>query len=277
MLVVVGMIAKDMQPLSVVENEGFQNLMYAMDPRYELPSRSTLTQSLHPQKYEEIKQNVKADLCQVKYVALTADQWTSKQTLGYITVTCHYINEAWELCSQVLDTLNVDKDHTAENLAEELQKIAQEWGVDGKLSCIITGNASNIVATVNLLGWRHIPCFAHTLNLIVRDSLQADDEVSRLQQKCKEIVTFLRCSMNATERLLSLQLQTDPARKDLKFKQDVEAHWNSTYYMMERIVELNEVVTTALCLLGKNYLCLNPSEREVIVRIVFMLKTQHER
>lgn len=95
---------------------------------------------------------VKADLFQVNYVALTTDLWTSNQTLGYITVTCHYINEAWELCSRVLDTLNVDKDHTAENLAEELQKIAQEWGVDGKVSCIITDNASNIVAAVNLLG-----------------------------------------------------------------------------------------------------------------------------
>ena len=103
----------------------------------------------------------------MKYVALTSDLWTSKQILGYITVTFHYINEVWELCSRVLDTLNVDKDHTAENLAEELQKVAEEWRVDGNISCIITDNASNMVVAIKLLGWQHLPCFAHTLNLIV--------------------------------------------------------------------------------------------------------------
>ena len=106
----------------------------------------------------------------------------------------------------------------------------------------------------------------------MRDSLQADSEVSRLQQKCKEIVTFVRRSTKATEKRLSLQSHTDPETKDLKLKQDVETRWNSTFYMMERVIELNEVVTTALCLLEKNHLCLTPTEREVIVRIISVLK-----
>ena len=269
---VVRMIVKDMQPLSVVENEGFRRLMQVMDPRYQLPSRSTITRSLLPQKYEALKQTVKVELTQVKYVALTTDLWTSNQTLGYITVTFHYISHEWELHSRVLDTLNLDKDHTAANLAEELQKIAVEWGVDGKISCIITDNASNIVAAINQLGWRHLPCFAHTLNLVVRDSIQGDDEVSRLQQKCKQIVTFFHHSTKATEKLLSIQQQTGSEVKNLKLKQDVETRWNSTFYMMERLHQLNEVVTTTLCLLGKNHLCLSPSDCEVIVQIVSLLK-----
>ena len=269
---VLGMIAKDMQPLSVVENGGFRKLVQVLDPRYQLPSRSTITRSLLPRKYDDVRRAVKAELCQVTYVALTTDLWTSNQTLGYITVTCHFINEAWELCSRVLDTLNVDKDHTAVNLSEELQKIAEEWGIDGKVCCIVTDNARNIVAAVNLLGWRHLPCFAHTLNLIVQDSVQGDSEVSRLQQKCKDIVTFFHRSSKATEKLLSLPSQTDTDTKHLKLKQDVETRWNSTFYMMQQIIQLNEVVTTALCLLGKNHLCLNPSEREVIAQVVSLLR-----
>lgn len=266
------MIAQDMQPISVVENEGFRRLLHVMDPRYQLPSRSTITRALLPQKYEVVKSIVKTELNQTQYVALTTDLWTSNQTVGYITVTCHFVSEAWELCSRVLDTVNVDKDHTAENPAGELNRIATEWEIGSKISCITTDNASNIVAAANLLRWRHLPCFAHTLNLIVQDSLQADSEVSRLQEKCKEITTAFRRSTKATEKLMSIQRQTHLETQHLRLKQDVETRWNSTYYMIERIADLNEVVTTALCLLGKNHLCLDPSDYAVVVHTISVLK-----
>ena len=38
--------------------------------------------------------------------------------------------------------------HTAEVLASELMDIAQEWGVTERVVCVITDNASNIVAAV---------------------------------------------------------------------------------------------------------------------------------
>jgi len=270
---VLTMIAQDMQPISVVENEGFRRLLHVMDPRYQLPSCSTITRVLLPQKYEVVKSIVKAELNQTQYMALTTDLWTSNQTVGYIMVTCHFVSEAWELCSRVLDTVNVDKDHTAENLAGELNRIATEWEIGGKISCITTDNASNIVAAANLLRWRHLPCFAHTLNLIVRDSLQADSElVSRLQEKCKEITSAFRRSTKATEKLMSIQRQTHPETQHLRLKQDVETRWNSAYYMIERIADLNEVGMTALCLLGKNHLCLDPSDHAVVVQTISVLK-----
>lgn len=43
-----------------------------------------------------------------------------------------------------------------------------------KVVAIVTDNASNIVSAARATGWRHIPCFAHTLNLVVQDALQAD-------------------------------------------------------------------------------------------------------
>ena len=42
--------------------------------------------------------------------------------------------------------------------------------------------------------------------------------------------------------------------------------------MMERIADLNEVVTTALCLLGKNDLCLDPSDHAVVAQTISVLK-----
>ena len=88
-----------MQPLSVVENEGFVKFVKELDLQYQLPSCSTVTRSLLPKKYEKIKDALKCELMQVKNVALTTDLWTSNQTLSYLTLTCHYINQEMQLCS----------------------------------------------------------------------------------------------------------------------------------------------------------------------------------
>ena len=167
----------------------------------------------------------------------------------------------------------MQKNHTAPNFAEELKKIAEEWEIPEKICCIITDNAANIVAAVNLLGWRHLPCFAHTLNLIVQDSLKAVDGLPSLQQKCKDIVSNFYRSSKATEKLLSIQSQSHTTARAVKLKQDVKTRWNSTFYMMERLLELQEAVTTALCLSGRNDLCLTNSEFDSIKQIVSGLKS----
>jgi len=54
---IVEMITKDMQPLSFVENSGFQNVIQLTDSRYLelLPSRRTLTRSILPDLYSSTK------------------------------------------------------------------------------------------------------------------------------------------------------------------------------------------------------------------------------
>ena len=133
---------------------------------------------------------MKAELAEVEYCALTTDLWSSRTTQGYITVTCHFISSDWKLSSIVLDTLPVDGAHTAENLAAELMSVASEWGITDKIVCLVTDNASNIVAAVRLNGWKHMPCFAHTLNLVVQDSIKADSQLSEIQKKCHDIVSY---------------------------------------------------------------------------------------
>lgn len=55
----------------------------------------------------------------------------------------------------------------------------------------MTDNGANMVAAVHKAGWSHHPCFAHTLNLIVKDSLKTVPEVVKVLEKCSAIVSFL--------------------------------------------------------------------------------------
>ncbi|XP_068244012.1 zinc finger BED domain-containing protein 4-like [Palaemon carinicauda] len=113
------------------------------------------------------------------------------------------------------------------------------------------------------------PCFAHTLNLVVQDSIKNTNKIKLSQEKIKRIVSFFHHSVKATDKLSEIQNQNGVERK--KLIMDVDTRWNSTFYMMERFLEQHEAITTTLCLLGKSNMCLSSEELEVVKGAVLLL------
>uniref|UniRef100_A0AAZ1Y039 Uncharacterized protein n=1 Tax=Oreochromis aureus TaxID=47969 RepID=A0AAZ1Y039_OREAU len=68
---------------------------------------------------------------------------------------------------------------------------------------------------VHKAGWRHFPCFAHTLNLVVKDSVKAVPEVVQVLEKCRVIVSFFHHSTKATEKLKDILQQLKVAEHKL--------------------------------------------------------------
>lgn len=48
--------------------------------------------------------------------------------------------------------------------AAELTRIGKEWNVSEKVVALVADNAANAIAAARITGWKHLPCFAHTLN-----------------------------------------------------------------------------------------------------------------
>ncbi|KAL2095565.1 hypothetical protein ACEWY4_007713 [Coilia grayii] len=92
------MIEMDMLPISVVEGKGFQELIQFLEPEYRIPSRRTMTRLIESH-YEEGKQELATKLSTAEKVALTTDCWTALTTETYITITCHYISDDWQMNS----------------------------------------------------------------------------------------------------------------------------------------------------------------------------------
>ena len=113
------------------------------------------------------------------------------------------------LQSFVLCTIHVDNAHSGENLVAELMSIIDKWKITEKVACVVTDNASNIVAAVRLNGWKHLPCFAHTLNLIVQDSLKAYTQLAEIQKKCHRIVSYFHHSNKASDKHMQSWTTTD--------------------------------------------------------------------
>ena len=171
------MIARDMQPATIVEETGFQSLVRLLDSRYQLPSRRHIMRSLLPDMYTTRAREIKRELLQISHVALTSDLWTSRTKESYLTITCHFVTSTWELKSLVLETFGFEKDHTAENIAASFQKTAEEWGISRKVVAMVTDNAANVVAAVRHTAWANVPCFAHTLNLVIYEAIKADTKI----------------------------------------------------------------------------------------------------
>ena len=188
-----------MQPATIVEDTGFQLLVHLLDSRYQLPSRRHIMRSLLPDMYTTRAKEIKRELLQISHVALTSDLWTSQTTESYLTFTCHFVTSTWELKSLVLETFGFKKDHTTENIAASFQKMAQEWGISQKVVVMVADNAANVVANVRHTGWTHVPCFVHTLNLVVSEAIEADTKIHQLRKSCKDIVSFFHHSVKASE------------------------------------------------------------------------------
>lgn len=62
----VALIYKDFQPFSIVDDIGFQEFVYELDPRYPIPSRGTLTNVLLPKTYQQARLKLGALLKELK-------------------------------------------------------------------------------------------------------------------------------------------------------------------------------------------------------------------
>jgi len=185
--------------------------------------------------YQQAFDEVKQVLCSAEAASLTTDSWTSICTENYIAITAHYVIADFRLGSCLLQCIRYTERHTADNLCTELRRVITEWSLEEKLVAVVTDNAANVTAAIGQLQqtdgcWtvKHLPCFAHTLNLVVQQAVQS---INDLKTKVKNIVTYFHQSTAAAAKLEELQEQIRPNQRPLKFKNDVVMRWNSTLHI----------------------------------------------
>ncbi|KAM4592402.1 E3 SUMO-protein ligase ZBED1-like [Odontesthes bonariensis] len=252
------MVAQDFQPFSIVEDVGFRAYSYGLNPMYALPSRKTLSQKIIPGLYEAARASLQERVKRAPAVCLTTDCWTSRATTSFMSVTCHFV-ENYRMASSLLDCFEFSDRHTSENLAEELLRVAREWGVDQKVVCCVSDHAANITRAIQLLKWTHHPCLAHTINLFVRSALRA---MKATVDKVKAIVEFFHRSTTATQKLKSTQRQMSMA--ELKLKQECVTRWNSTFHMIQRMLESKDAVIATLAVINASVVPLSQEEWEAL-------------
>ncbi|KAM9726418.1 E3 SUMO-protein ligase ZBED1-like isoform 2-T2 [Menidia menidia] len=258
---VANLIVKDSQPFSVVEDEGFRELIHLLDPTYVLPTRKALKKMVED-KFYKTKEKAKEDIQKVTAVSLTADMWTSMNMEAYLAITCHFIDPNDKLSIVLIGVEHFPYTHTSDNLARVVHNHMAEWGITDKVNCLVTDAAANMIACAKALKIRHSICIAHGLNLLVRKSFDQIPDLCDIRAKAKRIVAYFHSSTTGKERLEGTQIQM--GRQSQKLIIDVDTRWNSTYLMLERLFQQKEPVAAALTTLKTDIIPLTSQDYEII-------------
>lgn len=120
-----------MRPVSIVEGDGFQEFIHEVNPRYQIPSRGTVSNRI-VKLYENVKTTIE-DM----NVALMTERRTSLATDAYVTVPAHLITDDWEMKNFVFKTGEVRESHTTENMADCIMDGLGEFGEEKNLCSLI--------------------------------------------------------------------------------------------------------------------------------------------
>lgn len=112
----------------------------------------------------------------------------------------------------------------------------QTWGIDkSAVHVVLRDNAKNMVKAMNDAELPSLPCVAHTLQLAVNEGLLAQECVADAVSVGRKIVGHFKHSALAYSQLEDIQVQLNQPVKRLQ--QDVPTRWNSTYYMLQSLIE----------------------------------------
>ena len=303
--------------LSVVENSTFRNLLQYCNPSTVPISRRTAARDII-KLYNKLKPRileVLEDYTTTHHgrISLTLDTWTSSTQIPFLGITAHYIDPTtWTYRTILLAFERLRGSHSAVALAQVTEATLKAYKICGSIRAITADSASVNDAMFRLLENQlpnftchdsHIRCMGHVINLAVQAMLKelkasaisdeaniADDiddapddldtgTISVALYKARKIIAKIRSSNILWE---SLQAQAQVVHITAKRPiLDMRVRWNSTYSMLERLLELQPAIT-AVCRLEDKLrpLQLIPSEWALLQELkqhlhIFIKATQH--
>lgn len=180
---------------------------------------------------------------------------------GFMGITGHYILD-WCLKSVMISCSRFRRRHVSENIHSEYEEVIASYRLTNKISYIVSDNAANMVKAFNyaLSGYdlekeeqsddendesdefdddladdicfpKHTRCYAHTLQLVVRDGLkECGKSQKKVISKAAKIAVRVRKSLMATDVL----------EREERIRAANATRWNSQLIMIQSILEIPE-------------------------------------
>nr|XP_027808942.1 zinc finger BED domain-containing protein 4 [Marmota flaviventris]XP_027808943.1 zinc finger BED domain-containing protein 4 [Marmota flaviventris]XP_027808944.1 zinc finger BED domain-containing protein 4 [Marmota flaviventris]XP_027808946.1 zinc finger BED domain-containing protein 4 [Marmota flaviventris] len=245
------MIALDLQPYSLVDSTGFNRLLGYLRPQYSVPPPSYFCSTAIPGMYDSVKQMVLSQLREAEsgMVHFTSGIWTGTQSREYLTLTAHWVTFASAArphcedhhCSALLDVSQIDCDHGGGSIQKQLECWWEAWvtSIGLQVGITVTDNPS-IGKTLTEAEHSSVPCFSHTVDLIVSEAIKSQRMVQSLLSAARKLCERVQRSPTAREKLAALQREYELPQHHLV--QDVPSRWSTSLHMLERLLEQKRAI-----------------------------------
>ncbi|CAI5975359.1 unnamed protein product [Closterium sp. NIES-65] len=84
-------------------------------------------------------------------MSLTFDIWTGENNVAFMGVTAHYVTSDFQLKQAGIDFRELKGSHTGDLIADELEEVLREWGLEKMLFAVTCDNAENNSRAMRLL------------------------------------------------------------------------------------------------------------------------------
>ena len=187
-----------------------------------------------------------------KDICLTVDLRSSQDMRSFMGITSHFTVD-YTLQSVMLACRQFHGSHTADKIYEVFEEIVSVFDINSRISTIVTDNAASMVKAFSLPGSESLcvcsdeeddqddgleevvvadvldylpshrsPCFAHTLQLVVKDSLEQAGQLKNVIAKVGALVSHVHHSTRASD-LFSSCVKLQPSN---------QTKWNSQLKML---------------------------------------------
>ena len=241
----------------------------------------------------EIKSDIDRRLAEDKRFCVSADEWTSNANRRYMAIELHTADKV----RINLGMRRIDKELPAIKAADMLVKVLAEYGLNIKrhIVCFISDGASVMKACGRILDCWHQVCIDHGIHLSVQEIYKQSNDDSDLSDvesgsdsendeengdafsvvenrdkpvlnsdfkstvgTVRNIAKFFKRSSAKQEYLDDERLKV--GKNKLTFIIDTPTRWNSTFFMLERYLELRTEADTVLIEYNKDEWCLSSAD-----------------
>ena len=106
-----------------------------------------------------------------------------------LSLTAHWIDKSFTKASAVLHVQALEMAHTGEYIAERISSMLESWNIpQERVQLVISDNASNMVKAMQEASLPHFGCYAHSLQLVVKDGLLSQRAITDIIAICRSIV-----------------------------------------------------------------------------------------
>ncbi|KAJ7951913.1 zinc finger BED domain-containing protein DAYSLEEPER-like [Quillaja saponaria] len=245
------MIIQHEYPLQIVEQPGFIEFVRTLQPQFNMVSLNTIERNCVAMYLRE-KQNLLNFIRGIPgRVSLTLDLWTSNQTLGYVFLRGHFIDNDWNLHRPILSVVMVPSPNSDDFINQSVVTCLSDWHLEGRVFTIaldqcffnesLIGSFRRSLSVKNpaMLNGQLISgnCYVRVISRLAQDALWTMKDTI---VKVRESVKYVKTSEYHEEKFIELKRQLQVhTEKDLLI--DDQTKWNTTYYMLVAACELKDI------------------------------------